>query len=472
MKVGGRVLIVDDEVDMLEVCEDTLTPWGIAVSVESKPANAIPRLRREQFDVLITDLKMPGMDGVELFRRAKELDEALVVIIFTAFPTVESALETLKLGAFDYLTKPFTPDQLSMAVHRALKHRQLKEENLFLGRQVERTFRFDHMLGRSPAMLRIFELISRVAPTDSDVFITGETGTGKELVARSLHARSLRKHGRFVPVDCGAIPEHLLESEFFGHERGAFTGAVASRMGLLEFAKGGTLFLDEVCELPIPLQAKLLRCLQERRYRRVGGTEEHAVDVRVVAATNRNPEEEVKAGRFRQDLYYRLNVVRVEVPPLRERAGDIPLLATHFLERYAKEWGRKVGGVDHETLEALMRYPWPGNVRELQNVMKRAVATVKDGQLTLADVLVGIPPDGAVMPLGKGGGGGEDFFQCRSRVVADFERTYLTSLLTRYQGEVTKVSEASGLPISTLYFFFKKHALKPADFRERPIPLS
>jgi len=313
-----RVLVVDDEVGMLEVCAETLARLPeVVVLVESDGRRAAEQLNAEHFDLLIQDIRMPGTDGMDLLRLARQNDPDLAVLMMTAYPTVETAVESMKLGAADYITKPFTPEALLATVQRLLEGYRLRQENLLLSRLVERPYVFDEIIGASPAMRAVFDTIERVAGTNTDVLILGETGTGKELVARSIHKRSPRGGQRFVPVDCGAIPEDLLESELFGHERGAFTGATSRSLGLLEFADKGTFFLDEVGELPIRLQAKLLRALQERRIRRVGGHDEIEVDVRVIAATSRNLEAEINNQRFRDDLYYRLNVARIELPPLR-----------------------------------------------------------------------------------------------------------------------------------------------------------
>ncbi len=304
-----RVLIVDDEEGMLEVCRDTLRGLpDVQITTESQSTRAAERLATESFDLLIVDVRMPGLSGVDLLRLRGSATRIFIVLVLTAFPTVETAVESMKLGAADYITKPFLPDELLATVGRLLEERRLRQENLLLARQVEHAWRFGDIIGRGSAMQKVFETIRRVGGTDADVLVLGETGTGKELVARAIHQGSRRSSGRFVPVDCGAIPEDLLESEFFGHERGAFTGAVTRSLGLLEFSNRGTFFLDEVGELPVRLQAKLLRVLQERKIRRVGGTEEIDVDVRVIAATSRNLDQEIAEHRFRMDLYYRINV--------------------------------------------------------------------------------------------------------------------------------------------------------------------
>jgi DNA-binding NtrC family response regulator len=455
------VLVVDDEPGMLEICRDILQKLPDAeVAFESDSTRAAQRLEQETFDLLVTDVRMPGLGGLDLMRAARDRDPHVALLVFTAFPSVDLAVEAMKLGAADFLTKPFLPEDLLRVATRLLEERRLRDEHRLLARQVGREYVFDEIVGRSPLMQAVFETIRRVAPTEADVLIVGETGTGKELVARSIHKNSRRQGGRFVPVDCGAIPDDLLENEFFGHERGAFTGAHARSLGLLEFAHKGTFFLDEVGELSPRLQAKLLRVLQERSIRRVGGREEIPVDVRVVAATSRKLSEEIEAGRFREDLYYRINVARVDLPPLRERAEDVPLLVERFLERHGPETGLEDLSVDAEALELLERYAWPGNVRELQNVVRRVLTQSRDGRVTVDDL-----PDEIVAAVGEEGGGGGGFFQARAQRIASFEREYLENLLRGAAGEVARAAREARMPRGTLYRLLKKHDLDPDTFR-------
>lgn len=458
----ARILVVDDERGMLEVCRDVLVKLRDAeIVLEEDSRRAAERLSSDGWDLLLADVRMPGLDGVELLRIARERDPELPVLMLTAYPTVETAVESMKLGAADYITKPFLPDDLLATARRLLESRRLHEENRLLRRQLERAYTFGEMIGKSPGMRAVFETIEQVAPTDVDVLISGETGTGKELVARSIHQRSARREARFVPVDCGAIPEDLLESEFFGHERGAFTGAHARSLGLLEFANRGTFFLDEIGELPTRLQAKLLRALQERKIRRLGGKEEIEVDVRIVAATSLNLEDEVREERFRMDLYYRVNVARIELPPLRDRLEDIPLLTAHLVERYAREMGREQVQIDPQVLEVLSAYPWPGNVRELQNVIRRTLATTRHEAITVDD----LPDEIVTAAGGRAGTGARGFFAARERHVAAFERQYLADLLRAHQGDVTRAAADAEVPRGTLYRLLKKHGLEPAGFR-------
>jgi DNA-binding NtrC family response regulator len=460
-----RVLVVDNEVGMLEVCGDILKKLpDVETVLESRSVKAADLVRDEAWDLLITDLRMPGLTGIELIRIARQHDAGIVALIITAFPSVDTAVEGMKLGAADYIVKPFKPDDLLATVRRMLETKRLREEHTLLQRQIERPYSFGEMIGRSSAMREVFETVEQVADTNADVLITGATGTGKELVARSVHQHSRRSNKRFVPVDCGAIPEDLLESEFFGHERGAFTGANSRSLGLMEFAHEGTLFLDEIGELPLRLQAKLLRALQERRIRRVGGNAEIDVDVRIVAATARDLESEIKVGRFRADLFYRINVVRIKLPALRGRHEDIPLLIDHFLGKYAKEMNREGATLDQEAIDVLTGYDWPGNIRELQNVVKRILATARTDLIEVRDL-----PDelvaGAIRGVDRGSA---SFFELRERQVAAFEEDYFRSLLRMHQGDVTRAAAEAEVPRGTLYRLLTKHGLTPSDFRGTP----
>ena len=457
-----RILVVDDEKGMLEVCAATLKKLPDAtILVEQDSRRAVERVTSEHFDLLILDIRMPDIGGVEVLRRARAHDPNLAVLMMTAFPSVDTAVETMKLGAADYITKPFLPDDLLATANRLLETHQLREVTRVFQRQMDRTYAFGEIIGTSGVMQTVFDMIERVAATNVDVLVLGETGTGKELVARAIHQRSDRSGHRFVPVDCGAIPDDLLESELFGHERGAFTGAHRRSMGLMEFAHKGTLFLDEIAELPLHLQVKFLRILQERRLRRVGGIEEIDVDVRIISATSRQLDEEVRRQRFRSDLYYRINVARIDLPPLRERKGDLPLLVSHFIERYAPDMGERVSGAEPDVLEVLARYPWLGNIRELQNTVKRALMMCRGSVLTVDDL-----PDEIVVGAGiHPAGGGGSFFDARQQRVAKFEREYLTALLTHCAGDVSRAAREAQLPRGTLYRFLKKYQLNPDDFR-------
>jgi len=431
------------------------------VSLVDSADAAREALGGKSFDLAIVGIDPEVAAGFDLVRRLRELDSELPVIVVSRKPTVESATESLRVGAGDYLAEPLDGEVLIHSALRLLSDRRREAEYELLRRQVERPYGFDDMIGGSAAMRKVFDTIEQVANSDVDVLVVGETGTGKELVARSIHKRSRRAAGPFVPVDCGAIPENLLESEFYGHEKGAFTGADSRRIGLLEFADKGTFFLDELGELPMLLQAKLLRTLQERKIRRVGGREEIDVDVRIVAATARNLDEMIRQGQFRQDLYYRINVVRIDLPPLRDRGDDIGLLAEYMAQRYGREMGRNVKSITPEAYQVLSQYRWPGNVRELQNVIRRAIALAKGPLITLDDL-----PDDVVDAAGQGRSSAElGYFALRDEHLARFERQYLKDLLARHHGDVRTAAFEAQLPRGTLYRLMKKNDLDGGSFR-------
>ncbi len=384
--MAERILVVDDDPQARDVLVYALRRHAYDVTETGDPAAALTACRETPFDILFTDLKMPAMDGVTLFHEAKTVLPALMGIVVTAHGTIDSAVRAMKEGIFDYITKPFLVDEIVACLHRALAFRRLAVENTSLRRQLQTRYQFDRFLGHSEPIQRVFSLIGRVAETDSTVLILGESGTGKELVARTIHFNGPRAEKPLVPVNCGALPETLLESELFGHERGAFTGATSTRIGRFELAHGGTLFLDEIGEMSPSLQVKLLRVLQQRSFERVGGIKTIHVDVRVIAATNRNLDEAVRDGRFREDLYYRLNVIPIVVPALRERSDDIPLLANHFLSVFNEQKHKYVQGVSDEAMRLLCTYSWPGNVRELENLIERLVILKGEGTITPDDL--------------------------------------------------------------------------------------
>lgn len=457
-----RILVVDDEPGMLEVCAESLQSLpGVSVTTEQDSLAASDRLVAEHWDLLIADIRMPGVGGVDLLRAARESDPGVMALMITAFPSVDTAVESMKLGAADYITKPFQPEKLCATVHSLLEQKRVRDEHQLLQRQVEGFHRMGEMVGKCVPMQKVFSSIERIAPTDLDVLIMGETGTGKELVARTIHQLSTRQGERFVPVDCGAIPEELLESEFFGHEKGAFSGASTRSLGLLEFAHKGTFFLDEIGHLPPKLQVKLLRALQERRLRRVGANEEIDVDIRVIAATSLDLEEEVRTGRFRGELYYRINVGRVMLPPLRERLEDIPLLIAHMIERYGPEVGQESFQLAPEALDMLCSYRWPGNVRELQNAVRRSLLYARKGEIQVEDLPTEIVTEVSSQPGRKTVG----FHGLRDQHVNVFEQHYLEELLRNHQGDITTAATAARIPRGTLYRLMKKHNFKPGDFR-------
>ncbi len=386
------ILVVDDEVNYLTVMETLLGEAGYEVLTSASAPEAIKILGSADLDLLLTDMKMPKMSGIELLEKSHQLYPDLPVIIMTAFGTVEKAVEAMKKGAFDYILKPFKNEEILVTIAKALGHRHLLLQNLMLSQELEKKYGFPNIVGDSKVMQEILALVKRVAPSRATVLVTGESGTGKELIARAIHQCSPRVSKTFISVNCAALTETLLESELFGHERGAFTHAVAMRKGRFELADSGTLFLDEVAEMSQALQVKLLRVLQEMEFERVGGNRTIKVDVRMVAASNRDLKEEVEAGRFREDLYYRLNVVHLQMPPLRQRQEDIPLLAVHFIHKYVTENLRGKMRITPEALKLLGQYPWPGNVRELENVMERAVILCHNSLITPQDLPQDLAP--------------------------------------------------------------------------------
>jgi two-component system response regulator PilR (NtrC family) len=381
-----KILVVDDEQSLREVLSIMLKRAGYAVTSAMDGEEAIELLNKEIFDLVITDLRMPKIDGMEILKAVKSASPETVVLIITAFASADSAVEAMKLGAYDYLTKPFQVDEVQLIIRNALEKRRLTTENMLLKREMASQSSFAQLVGQSEAMQKVFDVVRKVADSKSNVLICGESGTGKELVARAIHYNSARSVMPFVAVNCSAVPETLLESELFGHMKGSFTGAISNKAGLFEVADGGTIFLDEIGDTTPTIQVKLLRVIQEREFRRVGGNHDVKVDVRVVAATNKDLEKAVADGSFREDLYYRLDVIPIRLPPLRMRTGDIPLLVTHFLERFAQESGKPKPVISQEAMHVLLSHEWRGNVRELENLIERVVAFSAEGPVTDADV--------------------------------------------------------------------------------------
>ena len=464
-RVPASLLIVDDEPEMVENSARLLGLAGHQCVTTTAAHEALALVESKRPDVLLTDLKMPDMEGLELLRRAHRIDPDLPVIVITAFASIESAVGAVKEGAFDYLPKPFTGEQLRVAVDRALRQRALQRENRNLRQQLQETLGLETIIGRSPAMVRTFELIKKAARSEANILVLGESGTGKELVARAIHANSERASQPFVPVDCASLPEQLLESELFGHEKGAFTGAVKTKSGLIELADRGTLFLDEIGELPLALQSKFLRALQERTIRRVGGTGLIDVDMRVVSATNRNLREEIARGRFREELYYRINVIAIELPALRDRSGDVPLLAQAFLKKYGR--GQPLA-LEEAALAALESYAWPGNVRELQNVMERACALADGTTVRCRDLpdyvqraalapatrpaltANGLPAVATDLPLKR----------AKDQWMEALEGSYLRALLEHHQGNISAAAKAAEIDRKTLHRLINKYRLR------------
>ena len=461
-----RILIVDDEPSMREMLRIVLRRDGYDVSVAANGTQAIDILKRERVDLLLSDIRMPDLSGVDVLRAAKETNRDLVAFMMTAFASTDTAVEAMRLGAADYFTKPFSMDEMRLKVRQQLDTLRLKQENVLLKRALNTSNEFCNIIGRSEPMLDLFKMIETIAKTTSTVLITGESGTGKDLVARAVHYNSLRRERPFVALNCGGLPETLLESELFGHMRGAFTGADSNKKGLVEVAEHGTIFLDEIGEMNQAMQVKLLRVLLDRRFRRLGGTEEVQADIRVIAATNQDLQKMVAEGRFREDLYYRINVIQVHLPPLRDRREDVPLLADHFLEKYTKAAGKQVRGISHEAQELLAEYAWPGNVRELENVIERAVA-LEQTPLVLPESLPAHVPGGK-KAVGKPTATGEspsrlpditEGFDLEA-LGEEFYRHYIALALERSGGVQTKAAEMLGMSFRSFRYYAKKLSVK------------
>jgi DNA-binding NtrC family response regulator len=458
-----RILVVDDEVGMLELLKRILAAEGYTVSAVSSAESAQEVLKTELFDLVITDLVMSGKGGEHVVRTVREEQPDTEILVITAHASVDSAIEVMKQGAFDYLRKPLLPEEMLHAARRALEVKGLRDEVRALRREKENKLH-DEILGRNPAMRRLFDKVRRAARTDATILLEGASGTGKELFARAIHAESPRASTPFIPVNCGAIPSELLETELFGHARGAFTGAHVERKGYFEAASGGTLFLDEIAEMEPRLQVKLLRVLQEGRITRVGETEPRPVDVRIVAATNKNLLEEMRQGGFRRDLYYRLHVVHIQIPPLRERREDILLLAHAFLRRYAEKYGKGFTDIDAKTAWILQRYDYPGNVRELENIIESAVVTGRGKTLRPAHLKDAMGPDLFEEVAGDTGELELPLASALDRVVERYERNYLETQLKRFGGKINQVARASGLSRRTIERKMRKYALSRRSF--------
>ena len=458
---AGRILVADDERSLRELLAIVLRREGYEVMLAENGRMALAALMRGPVDLLISDIKMPDMSGVEVLRSAKQIDPALPAIMMTAFASTETAVEAMRLGACDYLVKPFDVDELKLKVREKLESRQLRQENLLLKRALNEPHAFAGIIGRSSPMLAVFDLVESVAATTSTVLITGESGTGKELVARALHQRSLRHDRPFVALNCGALTETLLESELFGHMKGSFTGADATKKGLIEGAEGGTIFLDEIGETTPMMQVKLLRVLQERKFRRVGGLEEVEADIRVVAATNQDLTRLVAEGRFREDLFYSINVP-VQLPPLRDRREDIPLIAEHFLVKYRQTMGKSIETISGEAIARLVSYHWPGNIRELENVIERAVALEKTPTIlaeSLPGTLRGLGPAAPAPRAGDVAALPEVGFDLEQHVQS-VERRYLAQALERAGGVQVRAAELLGMSFRSFRYYAKKYNLK------------
>jgi DNA-binding NtrC family response regulator len=440
-----KILVVDDELSIRESLWAWLRQDGYEVESAADGMKALAMSQETHYDIMLIDVKMPEMDGLTLLKKIRENDQDMAIVMMTAHGDIQDAVQAMKLGAYDYLLKPFDLEELSFAIEKLVQMQTLVLENQILKDRVAAITRFENLVGQSPPMIKLFEDIVDVAQSDATVLITGETGTGKELVARAIHMQSPRCYALFIAINCGAFTENLLESELFGHEKGAFTDAKFTKKGRLEMAHAGTLFLDEVGDISMKMQIDLLRVLETREFSRVGGTATLHSDFRVIAATNRDLQEAIRAKTFRQDLFYRLNVIHLNVPPLRERLDDIPLLAQHFLRRYATETNKKIDSIHPEALEALGRYPWPGNVRELENAIERAVVVGKGRQIRLSDLPIVIPAGGAV-EVGK-------------LSLEEMERQHIARVIATEGGNMSKVARVLRINRTTLYHKIKKYGL-------------
>ncbi len=458
----GRVLVVDDEEIVLRSCLRALGDGAFEVEAVQSGVEALKQVDEKPFDVLVLDIMMPEIDGIEVLQRVKEAHPEIEVVMITGLSQVETAVRSMKLGAFDYLPKPFDPDELKLVVERALERRRLLEENTQLKTEASARFRFENLVGSSPGMQQVFRLIAKCAPTNTTVLLTGESGTGKELAARAIHYNSLRKDQPFVPVDCTSLSENLLESELFGHVKGAFTGAIATKRGLFELADGGTLFLDEIGNISLAIQAKLLRFIQEREFKAVGDTRTRSANIRLIAATNKDLRALVADGAFREDLFYRINVFPIRIPPLRERREDIAELAMHFLGAHSRELGKRVTEFSEGALSVLLHYDWPGNVRELENTVHRAVILAADKVIRKAHLVNIVDPARAADP--EVPRTGDELKRskkaAREKSVESIEKAFVLEALKRNAWNVTRSAEETGMQRANFQALMKKHNIR------------
>ncbi|MBI4217864.1 MAG: sigma-54-dependent Fis family transcriptional regulator [Elusimicrobia bacterium] len=453
-----KILVIDDEPEILENCRRILEFSGYRCQTCPSSPSAMDIFASDRPDLVLTDLRMPGKDGLDLLREIRSLDSKVPIILFTAFATWETAVSAIKDGASDYIAKPISKEQLLTAVEKCFRERRLEEENLRLKQELGLAFGFDKLVGASLPLKKVLETVRKIAPVEANVLIQGESGTGKELVARAIHRNSKRAQsgGRFVPVDCASLPENLLESELFGHEKGAFTDAQNSRPGLFEFADGGTIFLDEIGEMPVSLQAKLLRVLQEKQFRRLGSNRLINSDFRLIAATNRDLKKAVTEKRFREDLYYRLDVISIELPPLRERTGDVELLTLHFLQSFSRSNHLPIRGISRAALEKLKSYPWPGNVRELENVMERAVSLANTDQIQVEDLPENFRSGSEVGDSAYNG----SFKEVRTKVLESFYKNYFQRLLAKHRGNISRASEEARIDRKTVHRLLTRYQIR------------
>lgn len=441
---SAKILIVDDELIMRESLAGWLQRDGHTIQTAPSGEEALEKLKETHFDIMLVDIKMEGISGLEVLQQVKESDPDVAVVMITAYGSIPTAIEAMKNGAYDYMLKPFDPNELGVLIEKIIRYQEQEREMLFLREEHKERTRFESMIGQSQPMQDIFNLIRDVAPMDSTVLITGETGTGKGLAAKAIHTNSPRCNGPFVTVNCGAIPEHLMETELFGHQKGAFTDAKETKKGRLELAHGGTIFLDEVGEIGMRMQIDLLRVIEDRVFYRVGGTQPMEVDFRVIAATNRNLGKAIKDGSFREDLFYRLNVVSMEMPPLKQHKEDIPLLADHFLQRFIQETNKAIDKINREAMDELMLYDWPGNVRELENAIERAVVVGKERQIMPEDLPI-LCHDPLLAP--------------RNNSLKEIEKVHIRQILTDYDWNIARSAKTLGIDRSTLYSKIKKYEI-------------
>jgi len=463
MKNKSRILIIDDEPDMLSACAKIISVLGNDPVPVSDAQKAIKFLEEEEFDLIFCDLLMPEHDGMEVLEICQKLAPNTPVIIFSAYGTIDRAVAAMKAGAFDFIEKPFDANNLKILIEKGLRQRNLFRERINLLKQLDHKYHFDHIIGKSLVMRNVFDMIENVSNSDANILITGESGTGKELIARSIHARSRRKTKAFVPVNCGAFPENLFEAELFGYEKGAFTGASHKKVGLIEFADGGTFFLDEVCELPGNLQIKLLRTLQDQKLRRVGGNDLIQVDVRLISATNQNIELALKQETLRKDFYYRLNVINIQVPPLRDRKEDIQLLAEHFLDKCLKSSSKEINGFTNEVVEVLENHNWPGNVRELENVIERAVTLAKENKISLAD----LPQHFIYDQSSPNSFDGNSLADLKHKAIEEIENKFLVFLMKKYKGNITRIAADAGLTRRHIHRMINNYKIDPNNWRDK-----
>jgi DNA-binding NtrC family response regulator len=463
--MNAKILIVDDEEIVIRSCKRILSDPAYTLDCTHDGMEALRKVDESDYDLIVLDIMMPGVDGLEVLQHVKELHPGVEVIMMTGLSEVQTAVKAMKLGAFDYLSKPFDPDELTHVVQRALEHRRLLQENRNLKSEVSSKYRFENIIGSSPPMQAVFNLIAKCAPTNSTVLITGESGTGKEMIARAIHYNSLRKDQPFVTVDCNTLSESLLESELFGHTKGSFTGAVANKRGMFDIANNGSLFLDEFGNISMSTQAKLLRVIQEREFRAVGNTTTQKTNVRLIAATNKNLKAMVSEGTFREDLYYRINVFPIHSPALRERRDDIAALAFHFLKIFCSDLGKPVSEISEGAMSLLTNYDWPGNVRELENTMQRAVILASDHiirQAHLASILDSAPLPGMEVPRTS-----EDLKRvkkiAREKSVEDIEKLFIQETLKRNASNVTRSAEETGMQRANFQALMKKYNIRVRD---------